>query len=205
MNKTIRVLVVDDSVLARTMITQGLAKSPRIEIVGTAFNAVDALAKVAQVKPDVITSDIEMPGMNGMEFLKKLLPKYPLPVILVSSLNLRVFDALSAGAVDFVRKPEPGQNEAFIAALTQKVIAAAGAKVHSQRAPAGSEALPGSGDHRAGGLHGRHGGHAGGIEAPARRHPGDADRPAHAHGLYRHVRRPAEPPVPDGGAGGQER
>ena len=102
MNKTIRVLVVDDSVLARTMITQGLAKSPRIEIVGTAFNAVDALAKVAQVKPDVITSDIEMPGMNGMEFLKKLLPKYPLPVILVSSLNLRVFDALSAGAVDFV-------------------------------------------------------------------------------------------------------
>ena len=51
MNKTIRVLVVDDSVLARTMITQGLAKSPRIEIVGTAFNAVDALSKVAQVKP----------------------------------------------------------------------------------------------------------------------------------------------------------
>ena len=66
MNKTIRVLVVDDSVLARTMITQGLAKSPRIEIVGTAFNAVDALSKVAQVKPDVITSDIEMPGMNGI-------------------------------------------------------------------------------------------------------------------------------------------
>ena len=140
MNKTIRVLVVDDSVLARTMITQGLAKSPRIEIVGTAFNAVDALAKVAQVKPDVITSDIEMPGMNGMEFLKKLLPKYPLPVILVSSLNLRVFDALSAGAVDFVRKPEPGQNEVFITALTQKVIAAAGAKV--RRAPAVPVAVP---------------------------------------------------------------
>ena len=129
MNKKIRVLVVDDSVLARTMITQGLAKNPRIEIIGTAFNAVDAMAKVGQLKPDVITSDIEMPGMNGMEFLKKLLPQYPLPVILVSSLNLRVFDALSAGAVDFVRKPEPGQNEAFIEALTQKVIAAAGAKV----------------------------------------------------------------------------
>ena len=129
MNKKIRVLVVDDSVLARTMITQGLAKNPRIEIIGTAFNAVDAMAKVGQLKPDVITSDIEMPGMNGMEFLKKLLPQYPLPVILVSSLNLRVFDALSAGAVDFVRKPEPGKNEAFIEALTQKVIAAAGAKV----------------------------------------------------------------------------
>ena len=135
-NKKIRVMVVDDSVLARTMITQGLAKSPRIEVIGTAFNAVDAITKVPQLKPDVITSDIEMPGINGMEFLKQLLPKYPLPVILVSSLNLRVFDALSAGAVDFVRKPEPGQNEAFIAALTQKVIAAAGAKVRP--APASS-------------------------------------------------------------------
>lgn len=130
-NKKIRVMVIDDSVLARTMITQGLSKNPRIEIAGTAFNAVDALAKVPQIKPDVITSDIEMPGMNGMEFLKKLLPKHPLPVILVSSLNLRVFDALSAGAVDFVRKPEPGQNEAFISALTQKVIAASNAKVRT--------------------------------------------------------------------------
>ena len=128
-NKKIRVMVIDDSVLARTMITQGLSRNPRIEIAGTAFNAVDALAKVPQLKPDVITSDIEMPGMNGMEFLKKLLPQYPLPVILVSSLNLRVFDALSAGAVDFVRKPEPGKNEVFIEALTQKVIAASSAKV----------------------------------------------------------------------------
>lgn len=135
-NKKIRVMVIDDSALARTLITQGLAKNPRIEIIGTAFNAVDALGKVGQLKPDVITSDIEMPGMNGMEFLKKLLPKYPLPVILVSSLNLRVFDALSAGAVDFVRKPDPGQNEAFIAALTQKVIAAAGAKVRTAPASA---------------------------------------------------------------------
>ena len=74
-----------------------------------------------------------MPGMSGMDFLKQLLPKHPLPVILVSSLNLRVFDALSAGAVDFVRKAEPGQsNDIFINNLTQKVIAAAGAKVRRQ-------------------------------------------------------------------------
>ena len=65
-NKKIRVMVIDDSVLARTMITQGLSRNPRIEIAGTAFNAVDALAKVPQLKPDVITSDIEMPGMNGI-------------------------------------------------------------------------------------------------------------------------------------------
>ena len=131
-NKTIRVMVVDDSVLARTMITQGLSKNNRIEIVGTAFNAQDAMTKVAQLKPDVMTLDVEMPGMNGIEFLKKLLPQRPLPVILVSSLDLRVFDALQAGAVDFVRKPEPGKNDVFITALTEKVIAAAGAKVRAR-------------------------------------------------------------------------
>ena len=134
-NKKIRVMVVDDSILARTILTQGLGKSPRIEVVGTAFNPQDAMAKIPQLKPDVITSDVEMPGMSGIDFLKLLLPKYPVPGILVSSLNLRVFDALSAGAVDFVRKPEAGQgNDAFINALTMKVISAAGAKV--RQAPA---------------------------------------------------------------------
>ncbi len=128
-NKKIRVLVVDDSVLARTLISNGLNASPRIEVVGTAFNATDARTKIDQVKPDVMTLDVEMPGMNGIDFLKQLLPVVPLPVILVSSLDLRVFDALQAGAVDFVRKPEPGKNEAFIQALTGKVIAAAGARV----------------------------------------------------------------------------
>ena len=144
-NKKIRVMVVDDSIMARTMITNGLSKHPRIEVVGTGFNANDAMAKVGQLRPDVITSDVEMPGMSGIDFLKQLLPRYPLPVILVSSLNLRVFDALSAGAVDFVRKPEPGQNEVFITALTQKVIAAAGAKVRpgssSLARPAGAAQL----------------------------------------------------------------
>jgi len=81
-----------------------------------------------------MTLDVEMPGMSGIDFLKELLPKQPLPVILVSSLDLRVFDALSAGAVDFVRKPEKGQNDAFIAALTQKVQEAAGAHVRRSSA-----------------------------------------------------------------------
>ena len=128
-NGKIRVMVVDDSVLVRTMISKGLSSCPRIEIVGMGFNAMDAQMKIEQLKPDVMTLDVEMPGMSGIEFLKKLLPVHPLPVILVSSLNLRVFDALAAGAIDFVRKPEPGQTDAFISALTQKVLAAAGAKV----------------------------------------------------------------------------
>ena len=129
-------MVVDDSIMARTLITQGLTKDPQIEVVGTGFNARDAMNKVGQLQPDVMTLDVEMPGMSGIDFLKELLPKRSLPVILVSSLNLRVFDALSAGAVDFVRKPEAGQgNDAFINALTMKVISAAGAKV--RQAPAG--------------------------------------------------------------------
>ena len=122
--------------LARSMLIKGLSAHPRIEVVGFAVNALDAKAKLPALKPDVMTLDVEMPALNGIDFLKQYLPTHPLPVILVSSLNLRVFDALSAGAVDFVRKPEAGQgNDAFINALTMKVISAAGAKV--RQAPAG--------------------------------------------------------------------
>ena len=102
----------------------------------------DARAKVDQVKPDVMTLDVEMPGMNGIDFLKQLLPVVPLPVILVSSLDLRVFDALSAGAVDFVRKPEPGKNDAFIHALIGKVITAKGAHVRPRPGIATPPAAP---------------------------------------------------------------
>ena len=146
-NKKIRVMVVDDSILARTMISNGLNASPQIEVVATSFNAKDARAKVEQVKPDVMTLDVEMPGMNGIDFLKQLLPVVPLPVILVSSLDLRVFDALSAGAVDFVRKPEPGKNDAFIHALIGKVITAKGAHVRPRPGIATPPAAP-----KAGGL-----------------------------------------------------
>ena len=141
--KKVRVLIVDDSLLARTMIANGLGASPFIEVAGTAINAQEAMVKVPQLKPDVITCDVEMPGMSGIDFLKQLLPRYPLPVILVSSLDLQVFDALSAGAVDFVRKPEPGKNEAFIAALTQKVVFAKGAHVRPRTAIPTPAAKPG--------------------------------------------------------------
>lgn len=106
MNNSIKVLVVDDSSLFRQMIIQHLSTQPGIEVVGYAINAFDAGQKIPRLKPDVLTLDVEMPGLNGIEFLKQLLPKNPIPVILVSSLNLSVFDALSAGAVDFVRKPD---------------------------------------------------------------------------------------------------
>ena len=135
----IRVLVVDDSILARKLIMDGLGRNPGLEVVGYAVNAVDAKNKVKLLRPDVMTLDVQMPGMSGLDFLKTLLPEYPLPVVLVSSLNLGVFDALHAGAVDFVRKPDATQsNEAFLAMLTQKVRIASKAKVqrYASAAPA---------------------------------------------------------------------
>ena len=142
--KKIRVLVVDDSMVARSMIINGLSTSPRIEVIGYAINSLDAKNKIPQLNPDVITMDVEMPGMNGIDFLKQYLPTHPVPVILVSSLNLKVFDALDAGAVDFVRKPDGQQGvDAFVASLNQKVITAASARVRSQPSVAAKPAGPG--------------------------------------------------------------
>ncbi len=140
-DKKIRVMVVDDSIVARSLIINGLSAHPQIEIVGYAINTMDARNKYATLNPDVMTMDVEMPGMNGIDFLKQFLPDHPVPVILVSTLNLRVFDALSAGAVDFVRKPEPHQQEQFIQTLTQKVLVAATAKVRIQK-PTAAPATP---------------------------------------------------------------
>ena len=133
--KKIRVMVVDDSILARSLIINGLNSNPRIEVVGYAINANDAKNKFSKFNPDVMTMDVEMPGMDGISFLKQFLPDNPVPVLLVSSLNLKVFDALSAGAVDFVRKPDKEGQEAFIETLCQKVITAATAKVRPARTP----------------------------------------------------------------------
>ena len=145
LNKKIRVMVVDDSMVARSLIIKGLSAHPRIEIVGYAINTLDARNKIPQYKPDVITMDVEMPGQSGIDFLKQYLPTHPIPVLLVSSLNLKVFDALAVGAVDFVRKPDTQQStEAFIAALTQKVIIAASAKPRPVMAAPQQAAAPGS-------------------------------------------------------------
>ncbi len=132
MKKIIRVLVVDDSNLARKIIIDGLNRYPSIEVVGYAINALDARNKLRVLRPDVMTCDVQMPGMNGLDFLRQLLPENPLPVVVVSALNIGVFDALHAGAVDFVRKPDGAQStEMFISSLAQKVMVAASAKVRS--------------------------------------------------------------------------
>ena len=145
LGKKIRVMVVDDSALARNLIIQGLSAHPRMEVVGYAINTLDAKQKLPRLKPDVVTMDVEMPGQSGIDFLKEYLPAHPVPVILVSSLNLKVFDALNAGAVDFVRKPDGQESkEVFIANLTQKVLVASMAKPRSTplRSPSVAVATP---------------------------------------------------------------
>lgn len=129
-NNKIRVLVVDDSLIARNLIIKGLSAHPRIEVVGYAINTFDAKQKIPMLDPDVITLDVEMPGQSGIDFLKEYMPHHPIPVVLCSSLNIRVFDALEAGAVDFIRKPSGAEeNQSFITVLSQKIITAACAKV----------------------------------------------------------------------------
>ncbi|MEA3287218.1 MAG: chemotaxis response regulator protein-glutamate methylesterase [Candidatus Marinimicrobia bacterium] len=107
--KSIRVLIVDDSAVVRQIFTKELSRDSQIEIVGTAPNPYIARDKIIQLKPDVITLDIEMPRMDGITFLKKLMHHYPLPVIVVSSLTVAggklVLEAMEAGAVDVLSKP----------------------------------------------------------------------------------------------------
>jgi two-component system chemotaxis response regulator CheB len=141
MKEKIRVLVVDDSLLFRKTVIDNLSKDPHIEVVGDAVDAFDAERKIPSLNPDVVTLDVEMPGVNGIEFLKKLLPKHPLPVILVSSLNLNVFEALSAGAVDFVKKPDMSSGNTagtFFNILASKIYIASGASI---RVPSAAPAV----------------------------------------------------------------
>ena len=130
--KTIKVLIVDDSLVFRETLSRGLSSDPGIEVVGVAPDPFVARDMIIQYEPDVITLDVELPRMNGIEFLKKLMPQYPLPVVVVSSVSDNVFDALNAGAVDFVNKPGTNTNnsmESFMNELIIKVKIASTAKV----------------------------------------------------------------------------
>ncbi len=107
--KNIRVLIVDDSAVVRQIFTRELSRDSQLEVVGTAANPYIARDKIIKLKPDVITLDIEMPRMDGITFLRKLMHHFPLPVIVVSSLTVAggklVLEAMEAGAVDVLSKP----------------------------------------------------------------------------------------------------
>ncbi len=103
--RSIRVLIVEDSLVFRELLVQNLNRDPAIEVVATAKDPFEARDAILEYRPDVMTLDVELPRMNGIEFLQKLMPQYPLPVVVISALSDKVFDALNAGAVDFVAKP----------------------------------------------------------------------------------------------------
>lgn len=145
MNNKIRVFVVDDSIFFRQTIINHLKTRNNMEVIGFAASAFEARTKIPSMKPDVVTMDVEMPGLSGIDFLKELLPKYPVPVILVSSLNLSVFDALSAGAVDFVQKPDMSKNYSvtnFFSVLDSKIYIASRAKVNVKPQPGKPQGIP---------------------------------------------------------------
>lgn len=107
--KKIKVLIIDDSALVRDILTKGLSDDPGFEVVGAAPDVYVGRDMIVEHRPDVLTLDIEMPRMDGIEFLRKLMPQYPLPVVVVSSLTQKgkyiTLQALESGAVDFVPKP----------------------------------------------------------------------------------------------------
>jgi two-component system, chemotaxis family, protein-glutamate methylesterase/glutaminase len=132
----IRTLIVDDSATMRSLIASILGRDPEIEVVGQAADPLEARAAIKALNPDVITLDVEMPNMNGLEFLEKLMRLRPMPVVMVSTLTMRGAEAsltaLELGAVDCVGKPSTAGAEAFDT-LAAKVKAAAGARVRPLR------------------------------------------------------------------------
>jgi two-component system, chemotaxis family, protein-glutamate methylesterase/glutaminase len=137
MSKRIRILVIDDSMLYREVIARALETDPGIEVVARAVDPFDARDKIIAFEPDVVTCDIEMPKMNGIDFIRRLLPQYPVPVVVVSSISDAVFDAMQVGAVDFLTKPNiksVEDIEVFIQELIFKVKTAYGAKVLNKSA-----------------------------------------------------------------------
>src|SRR6185369_9592454 len=140
---SIRVLIVDDSALIREVLSRTLGRDGDITVVGTAEDPIDAREKIKTLSPDVVTLDIEMPNMNGLAFLDKLMRLHPLPVVMVSTLTTKgaseTLLALELGAVDFVAKPSAdlaGGLDAFGQNLREKVRAAAKSDVRGQSSKA---------------------------------------------------------------------
>ena len=130
--KPVRVLVVDDSATMRSLIALKLSRHTGIEVVGQAGDAHEARSAIKALNPDVMTLDVEMPNMNGLDFLEKVMRLRPMPVVMVSTLTRAgadaTLDALEIGAVDCIAKPSITDPDAF-ADLPLKVIAAAHAQV----------------------------------------------------------------------------
>jgi two-component system, chemotaxis family, protein-glutamate methylesterase/glutaminase len=138
----IRVVVVDDSALVRSLLTEIINKQPDMECVGAANDPLVARELIRELNPDVITLDIEMPKMDGLDFLERLMRLRPMPVLMISTLTERgaeaTMRALELGAVDFVAKPRIGLVDGIkelANSIVEKIRVAAAAKVHKSRTP----------------------------------------------------------------------
>lgn len=145
----VRVLVVDDSATMRGLIGATLKRDPGIDVVGYAADPHEARAAIKALNPDVITLDIEMPNMNGLEFLEKVMRLRPMPVVMLSTLTLAGADAtlraLELGAVDCIAKPSgPAQGGDALGELAARVRAAAGARVRPIGQPGATRPAPAS-------------------------------------------------------------
>lgn len=145
MSTKTRVVVVDDSALVRGLLTEIIDRQPDMICVGAAADPLVAREMIRNLNPDVITLDIEMPRMDGIDFLSRLMRLRPMPVVMVSTLTERGADvtlkALELGAVDFVAKPKIGVSDGLRqlgADITDKIRTAAKARVHRLPAPTGS-------------------------------------------------------------------
>jgi two-component system, chemotaxis family, protein-glutamate methylesterase/glutaminase len=139
MTKKIKVLIVDDSRMIRDVLTDILREQPDIEVVGAAADAFEARDMIKDLDPDVITLDVEMPKMNGLEFLDKLMRARPMPVVMISSATERgsevTFRALELGAVDFVTKPKLAEQtpDDYGQVIADKIRAAKSARLKPPR------------------------------------------------------------------------
>jgi len=103
--RKLKILVVEDSYVFRELLIKALKTEPMFEVVAYATNPYEARDAIIKYDPDVMTLDVELPRMSGIEFLRKLMPQHPIPTVVISALSDSVFDALEAGAVEFVNKP----------------------------------------------------------------------------------------------------
>jgi len=162
----IKVLVVDDSSTMRQLVTRAIESDPGIQVVGAAKSALEARDLIKQLNPDVMTLDVEMPEMDGLSFLERVMRLRPMPVVMVSTLTAKgtetAISALALGAVDCVVKPTAGNPRSFDE-LAAKVKIASMAR---RRQPEAAEQGPGfSGPYRRDGKRGAIGASTGGVEA----------------------------------------
>ncbi|HEY0824665.1 MAG TPA: response regulator, partial [Ramlibacter sp.] len=143
----IRVLVVDDSAVMRAFLGRVVASQPDMELLGASPDPLLAIDRIRRNPPDVITLDVEMPRMNGLDFLRNLMAMRPLPVIMISSLTRQgaetTMRALELGAVDFFPKPASfDELEGSAQEIAEKIRAAAGARVVRRRPVAPAPVAP---------------------------------------------------------------